>query len=461
MDVKGKKITVVGLGISGKAAAILLKQKGAEVYATDSSSSDNTKAISEELKRAGISVETGRHTEDFIKGSELVVVSPGVMDSSDALRFADKNSMPVVSEIELASWFCKAPIIAVTGTNGKTTTATLIGLFLKAEGKESVVCGNIGEAFCEKVNDIRSDQIAVVEVSSFQLKRINSFRPKAAVITNITQNHFDWHVDFKEYFDSKKNIYKNQRVEDYTVLNYDDHNLKNLEYETHGQVYFFSRYTNVKGAYFDGKRLVLNKDEENSPVCSIDDVELRGLHNVSNILSACICADIFGVSASAMKKVLLGFKGLKHRFQNIADIDGINYIDDSKSTTVDACKAALLSCRDSVILIAGGRDKGSDFSIIRGLIEKRVKAVILIGEAREKIRRALEGASNIHDARDMDEAVNISHDIAKRGDAVLLSPMCASFDMYKDYKHRGEAFQVAVKKLERKKNSVERIADSV
>lgn len=447
MELERKRVTVVGIGVTGKAASILLRRKGTLVYATDSGCSDELKAAAQELKKLGVFVEIGKHTEAFIRGSDLVVVSPGVTDSSPAIVMANTNSIPIVSEIELASWFCRAPMIAVTGTNGKSTVVTLIGLMLKASGKNPVVCGNIGEAFCNMVDDISSEDIAVVEVSSFQLKRIRNLRPRVAAITNIAQNHFDWHADFREYLECKMNIYKNQKEDDFTILNYDDPRLKNLERDLCSQAYFFSIYDEVKGAYFYGNHIILNMGTQEFSVCRADDIRLKGEHNISNILCACVCAYILGADPDAMKKILFEFEGLDHRFQDVATINGIRFIDDSKATTVDAARAALTSCSEKVILIAGGRDKGSDFSKIKELIAEKTKAVILMGEAKSKIREGLKGAAEIYDARDMDEAVSISQDLAKRGDIVLLSPMCASFDMYRDYKHRGETFRNAVSKL--------------
>lgn len=447
MELKDKKVTVAGLGISGKAASILLRQKQALVYATDSGCSDELKAAAEELKSAGVLVEIGRHTEAFIKNSDLMVVSPGVADCSPAIAMANKDSIPIISEIELASWFCRAPIIAVTGTNGKSTVVTLIGLMLKASRKEPVVCGNIGEAFCSRVLDIPSGETAVLEVSSFQLKRIKSFRPRIAAITNVTQNHFDWHLDFEEYFSSKRNIYKNQKENDFTILNYDDPNLKNLKKDLPSTTYFFSMNDKVRGAYCDGNHIILNIGTQELIICSTEEVRLTGGHNISNVLCACLCAYLSGATPGGIRKVLFEFKGLTHRFQDVADINGVRFINDSKATTVDAAKAALTACQGRVILIAGGRDKGSDFSRIRELIAEKTKAVVLIGEAKNKIRESLEGATKIYAAHNMDEAVSISQDTAERGDIVLLSPMCASFDMYRDYQERGEAFCNAVAKL--------------
>jgi UDP-N-acetylmuramoylalanine--D-glutamate ligase len=450
MDLKNKKITVVGLGISGRAAALILKQKGAFAYATDISESDSVKYTACELRQKGIYTETGKHTEVFIKGSEYIVVSPGVHDTSEALKIAERFSIPIITEIELASWFWKGPIIAVTGTNGKSTVATLTGLLLANSGRDAVVCGNIGNAFCGLLTEVATDQIAVVETSSFQLKRISSFKPKVSAIINISQDHFDWHKDLDEYFECKKNIYKNQDSNDFCILNYDDERLRHLNGKIKARKYFYSIKDKPKGAYLEDRRLVLNIDNNIQTLCRTDDIRLKGNHNIANILCACLCSYLMGASKEGIKKTLSAFGGLRHRFEDVSEINGVRFIDDSKATTVDACRVALLSCNGNVILIAGGRDKGSDFSAIKDIVSDKVKKIILIGEAADKISKAFSGKTDISSAKDMQAAVTIAWHSANKGDTVLLSPMCASFDMYRDYKQRGDVFTQAVLKLKKK-----------
>jgi len=447
MELEGKKIVVVGIGISGKAASLLLKKQGAIVYATDSCTSKELSRVAKELEIKSIRVELGKYTTDIVKAADLIVVSPGVKDDSDILDIAKKRSIPIISEIELASWFCKGPIIAVTGTNGKSTIVTLTGLMLKASGKEPVVCGNIGKVFSGGVLDIIERQPAVVEVSSFQLKRIDKFKPKIALIANITQNHFDWHGNFNDYFASKKNIYKNQDSSDFCILNYDDKKIMALGRELNSRVYYYSVRKKVKGAYLRGDDLILNTDANETKICSVSDIELPGSHNVSNILACSLCSYLAGARLKDIASALTRFKGLDHRFQQVSTIDGVRYINDSKATTVAACKAALNSCAENVILIAGGRGKGSDYKVIKELVRAKVKSIVLIGEAKEKIRADLAGAANMFEASSMDKAVAISRDKAISGDTVLLSPMCASFDMFSSYKDRGSAFKQAVLKL--------------
>ncbi|MFC1807195.1 UDP-N-acetylmuramoyl-L-alanine--D-glutamate ligase [Candidatus Omnitrophota bacterium] len=447
MDLKNKKVTVVGLGVSGEAASLLAHSRGARVYATDSSSLPEIENIANALIRKGINAETGRHTSDFLKDADLLVVSPGVLDDSPVMKMAKANSTPVISEIELASWYCRAPIIAITGTNGKTTTVTLIGRILNHAGQKTVVCGNIGEAFARKIEYITDEHIVVLEVSSFQLKRIESFKPKISIITNVSQNHFDWHPDFDDYFDSKKNIFLNQDDDDITILNYDDANLRAIGKESKAQVYYISTKEEVEGAFYRDNAVYLNIDKKIEKLYDMDQVNLKGAHNISNILSASLVAGLIGISSDNIHSAVAKFKGLDHRCQDIAIVGGIRFIDDSKATTVDACRAALCSCDGKVILIAGGKDKGSDFTKIRKMISEKVKELILIGEAKEKIKRSLSGSVNISYAYSMDQAVSMAWEMGKDGDVVLLSPMCASFDMYKDYKERGDVFQNAVGKL--------------
>lgn len=449
MILENKKVTVVGLGISGKAASILLKEKGAYVYAIDSDRSDKLKRISSELKSKGIDVSLGSYDEEVIKKSDLMVVSPSIKDDSALLKFAKNTSMPIVSEIELASWFCKAPIVAVTGTNGKSTIVTLIGKMLNESGKSAIVCGNIGDAFSGNVADIREDQVIVLEVSSFQLKRIDTFKPKISLITNITQNHFDWHSDFKDYFDSKKRIFKNQSKGDYTILNYDDSHLNTIGDQLASKGLFFSMNKEVEGSYYDDGKLVLNIDGKRLDICNTDSILLKGRHNIANSLAASLCSYLAGASIEGIKKALSSFKGLDHRFQYVADIEGVKFVDDSKATTVDACRIALSSCDGKVILIAGGRDKGSDFTKIKDIVKEKVKAVVLLGEANNKIATALGSVTEVHEARNMDDAVSKAQSVASANDVVLLSPMCASFDMYSSYKERGDLFKNAVRSLER------------
>lgn len=443
----GKKVTVIGIGESGKSAALLLKKKGALVYATDSGFSTKLQKDAEELKDAGIFVEIGQHTKEFIDGSELVIISPGVKDSSEAVLMANRARVPIISEIELASWYCKSPVIAITGTNGKSTVVTLAGLMLDADKKDVVVCGNIGEAFSKKIDNITNETIVVLELSSFQLSRIRHFKPKVACITNISQNHLDVHSNFKNYFEAKKRIFENLKKDDLLILNYDDINLKVLAKNSVSRTSFFSYNEKTRGAYLNNGRMFLNDGEKDELICDIEQVSLKGAHNIMNILAACLCVSAVGCSYKAMREVIGNFSGLSHRCEMLGTIHGISFIDDSKSTTVDSTKAALRSCNGTVILIAGGRDKNSNFDVIKPIIKEKVKAVVLIGEAADKIKSSFSEVTSIYEADTMEDAVETAFKSANEGEFVLLSPMCASFDMFSSYKERGDCFKKEVSKL--------------
>ncbi len=446
MNLAGKKITVVGIGESGKSAAFFLKSKGAVVYATDCGDSEEVKSSASALKSAGINVETGKHSKDFINNSQLIIVSPGVSDESPAVKLAKKSKIEIISEIELAFRFCKGKIVAVTGTNGKSTTATLIAKIISNAGKNAVLCGNVGEAFSKKISEISKDTIVVLEVSSFQLEHIKTFKPYISIILNISQNHLDRHKDLEEYFAAKRRIYQYQRKDDYIILNYDDINLRKPTNKINPKVFFFSQKNIVKGAYAKNNRLFLNIKTP-QPICNIEDFRLRQPHNIENFLAASLCAALCDVPPDVIKNTLISFEGLEHRLQFITTIKGIDFIDDSKATTVDATRAALRSMKKKVVLIAGGKDKGMDFNLAGKDIKEKVRVLILIGEAKPKIAKAFSDFTHIIEAGDMDEAVNMAGRIARQGECVLLSPMCASFDMYRNYKERGEAFKTAVRRM--------------
>jgi UDP-N-acetylmuramoylalanine--D-glutamate ligase len=456
MQIKGKNITVVGLGLSGNAAAILLAKKGACVYATDSADSGRLRSIASRLREKGIKTSLGRYCERIVKNADLIVISPGIKDDTGVLKIANKMRIPVISEIELASWFSKSDIIAVTGTNGKSTIVTLIGLMLKLSGKKPIVCGNIGKAFSGIVLSAKKTQPIVLETSSFQLKRIGIFKPKISLISNITQNHLDMHTDLGEYFSSKKNIYKNQEKDDFCVLNYDDKNLRSVKPVPRAKTYFYSLVKNVEGTFLDNGSVIINIDGKKKRICSVGDIILHGEHNFSNVLAASCCAYLAGASLKAIRYVLNQFRGLPHRCEHVIMYKGVNYVDDSKATSVHACAAALKAFPGKLLLIAGGRDKNSDFKAITGIIRSRVKSIIAIGEAKDKIVGAFSGCTQVHKASCMEEAVKIAEDKSLPGDTVLLSPMCASFDMYNSYSERGMDFRRVVEKLKTKKVTLRR-----
>lgn len=412
---KGKKVAVIGLARSGAAAANLLFELGAEVRVTDNQDNAATKAAVERLKSKDIKRELGGHTREFIIDSEMLVVSPGVADTALPLAWAKETNIPLISEIELGWMLCPAPIIAVTGSTGKTTVTTLIAMVLREAGKNALACGNIGNPFCAVVAGAKSDDLICLEVSSFQLEKIRDFKPKAALILNLNRNHLDRHKDMQEYLDAKKRVFMNQDEGDYLVLNYDDPALKPLAREAKAKTIFFQQR--------DG----LNPNQ--AAVCAV--------------------ADIFGVKQEACLKAFRGFKGLEHRLEYVAEIEGVKFINDSKATLVESAVWAIDNISSGIILIAGGRDKGLDYQGLIPAARGKVKEVVLIGEARKKIAGAFAGALPYQEAATLEAAVEAAFKAASPGDTVLLSPMCSSFDMFSDYEERGRVFKQAVNDLKR------------
>jgi len=343
--------------------------------------------------------------------------------------------------------FCKGKIIAITGTNGKSTVTTLIGRMLKDGGFDTVVCGNIGNSICGEIPRIKNDTWVVLEVSSFQLERIKSFRPRIAVILNITDDHLDRYKKFDDYSDEKLKIFANQSGDDALILNYDAVNLRRLKDMAPSGVLFYSRTEKTNGAYVKDGEIILTLNGKKKIAGPVKDIPLKGPHNLENVLASCLAAGLAGAREDSMMKSIKGFRGLSHRAETVDVINGVEYVDDSKGTTVDStCRALEASCKP-VILIAGGKDKNSDYTPIRSIVKEKVKHLILIGEAKARIAGALGDIVRTHEAGTMDDAVRLAGRLAVGDTMVLLSPMCSSFDMFRDYKHRGEAFKEAVKRL--------------
>ena len=434
----GKKVIVIGLARSGMCAANLLKDLGAIVSATDSADNLPLRERAEDLRSKGIAVEIGRHTVDFIRGQGLAVVSPGVHPESLALLWAREFNIPVISEIELAWRSCPAEVIATTGTNGKTTVTTLIAEVLNAAGKKALALGNIGRPFSQEVRSLQAGDFVSLEVSSFQLETIDRFRPGISVILNLTSDHLDRYQDMSEYLAAKKRIFKNQSADDYLVLNYDQPELRALVKESKAKTIFFGK------TYSEEFKGLDSRFRGNDRVSLFDNL------NPNQLAVLAVCG-ILGVSREICLKVFAEFKGVEHRMEKVDNISGVDFINDSKATNVDSTVWALNNTVKPAILIAGGRDKNSDYKTIAGLIRQKVKLMVLIGEARDKIRSALEGALPIREASSLEEAVRSGFKQAKPGDCVLLSPMCASFDMFDNYEHRGKVFKDAVRGLRDKK----------
>ena len=447
MDLNRKKVLVVGLARTGIATARFLKAKGSLVTATEMKPEEEMKEALEELKGMDIGAEWGGHqTETFLK-QDMIVVSPGVDLSIEPIQRAIQQGVRVISEIELAYHFIRVPIIAVTGTNGKTTTTLLIGEMLKEDGRKVGVGGNVGEPLILFADGEGRWEVLVVEISSFQLEAIEDFRPRISVLLNITEDHLDRYSSYGDYIEAKVRIFANQNSGDVAVLNRDDPIVMQFGERVMARRVLFSLKGKLdEGAFSNGQTISLRRGGREEKY-SLAKTSLKGIHNVENIMAALTSARIFGCSKKAIQGVINRFEGLEHRLEFVREIGGVRFYNDSKGTNVGSVVKSLQSFSEPLILIAGGKDKNGDLSPLEELIRKRVKHLILIGEAKERMNRELGGLTDTIMAKTVEEAVLLAHRKAKAGEVVLLSPACSSFDMFKDYKERGRIFKEAVKHL--------------
>ena len=447
INLEGIKVLVVGLAKTGLATARFLREKGARVSATEMRRPEEMKEAAREMAEMNLAVEWGGHrTETFMK-QDLIVVSPGVDLAIEPIQAALKRGVRLISEIELAYRFISVPILAVTGTNGKTTTTVLLGEMLKEEGRRVGVGGNVGKPLILLTDGHGEWDVLVVEISSFQLEAIETFRPRIAILLNVTEDHLDRYPGYRDYIAAKAKIFENQTPEDLAILNRDDPVVMNLAERVNSRKKFFSSKDRIdEGAFADGGtiRLRLNRAEEDYPLAK---ARLKGAHNVENMMAALLAARLFGCSKRAVESTLSRFEGLEHRLEFVREIDGVRYFNDSKGTNVGSVVKSLESFSEPVILIAGGKDKQGDLYPLKELIRHRVRRLILIGEAKERMARELGPLTETVIARTLEEAVQLSHQMARRGEVVLLSPACSSFDMFKDYKERGKVFKEAVKRI--------------
>ncbi|QAT17269.1 UDP-N-acetylmuramoylalanine--D-glutamate ligase [Candidatus Velamenicoccus archaeovorus] len=411
-----KKVTVVGLARSGLAAARLLKKLGADVTVTEAKRSEQYECLARELGEEGVVVELGGHSRAAVAGRDLLVLSPGARLDALPVVWAGEEHIEIVSELELAASVCPATIIAITGTNGKTTTTTLVGDVLKAAGRRAFVLGNIGMPFSAKVLEMKKEDYVSLEVSSFQLETIHAFHPRVAVILNLTPDHLDRYRDVADYLEAKKRVYMNQDRADWLILNETDAALRALAAEAPARVLFFGK--NAQDAEFD--------------------------QNQQAVLAV---AAALGLDRRACLEVFKNFKGVEHRIEFVRVLDGVEYLNDSKATNIDSTVWALRNIKKPVVLIAGGRDKGSDFASIGELVRQKVKFVVLTGEASDRIAAAWHDVVLLEQVTTFEQAVRRARQHARTGDCVLFSPMCKSFDMFTDYEHRGRTFKEIVGRL--------------
>ncbi|MBM7624378.1 UDP-N-acetylmuramoyl-L-alanine--D-glutamate ligase [Sporohalobacter salinus] len=454
MDLADKKVVVIGLGKrTGIAAAEFLIEQKAEVLVSDIKPAKDLQDELEELSEYDIDFDLGGHGSKVIDDTDLIVISPGVPSDIPILKEARHLGIPVISEIELAYRFCKAPIMAITGTNGKTTTTTLTGEMFTAAKEEVKVRGNIGDPLIEDITSLSDKGVVVAEISSFQLENIQYFRPKISLILNLTPDHLNRHGTFENYIAAKKKIFFNQQKSDYTVLNYDDELTRKLANETEGQVIYFSRHDKLNnGVYVENGKIINNLTADNESLIKIDETGIKGPHNLENALGAVTIALLGGINLGVIQKVLKEFSGIEHRIEEVAVIEGIKYIDDSKATNPAAAIKALETFAAPITLIAGGMDKNADLTEFAVKIAEKVQNLILLGETAEKIKESVSnlGLDNIKQVKAIDEAVRVAEKISVKGDIVLLAPGCASWDMFDSYKQRGNEFKKEVMNLRRK-----------
>jgi len=446
----GRNVLVVGLGRSGLAVSEVLRRHDCVVTATDTSQKSDLNPEARALEEQGVRLALGGHDPSLLKGKELIILSPGIPRAIPLIQEALRRGIPVLSEIEIAWELSRAPIVAVTGTNGKSTVVTLLGQIMASAGFEVAVAGNIGIPLCAVAEGIPPEGVIVAEISSFQLDSVDKFHAKVAVLLNITPDHLDRYPDVESYAAAKARVFSNQTSSDFAVLNADDPAQTAMAATLGARTLSFSfRERKVKhGAFVRGKSFWFRGADGEFEVAGVDDVPLKGPHNIANVM-ACICAAAAaGVPPQEMKRPIEEFKGLEHRLEEVAEIDGVVFVNDSKATNVDSMKYALLSFERPLVLIAGGKDKGGNFSKLSSLASEKVKALVLIGQAAEKIRSSWP-STKAHRANSMEEAVAMALGLARPGDVVLLAPGCASYDMFKDFEHRGRVFKEAVHALAR------------
>jgi UDP-N-acetylmuramoylalanine--D-glutamate ligase len=449
MELKNKRVLVVGLGKSGLAAARFLKERGARVTVSDARPATLIAELPG-LVAEGIAVEAGSHGLLTFRRQDLIVVSPGVPQSTPELMQVRAMGMHIIGEMELGAQYLQGEVVAITGSNGKTTTTSLMGEILNAAGRPTLVGGNIGKPVTEMVAESTPETWSVLEVSSFQLETIETFKPRIAMVLNITPDHLDRHGSFEKYAAAKARITENQRAEDFLVLNAENTPTQMVAAKTKAQIFWFSAVRQIKqGAFVHGESIFFIEKEgaKPEPVMPVAEITLAGKHNVENVLAAVCAARLAGVSSEVIRSAVAAFKAVEHRLEFVREVAGVKYYNDSKATNVDATAKAIEAFAGGVHVILGGKDKDSDYGTLAPLLREKVKTVITIGSAAEKIERQLAGVVKIESAETLARAVAKTQELSVAGDVVLLAPACASFDQFENYEHRGRVFKELVMAL--------------
>lgn len=443
-------VLIVGAGRSGVASALLAKRQGfGKVFVTEKNAENNFTDTKRLFDQNEIEYEFGKHTFSFLDDCDFVVVSPGVPPDAEIIIEAEKRNKRIISEIEFAYQFCKNPIIGVTGTNGKTTTTAIIEFILKTAGRKAIACGNIGTPFSNFVDNVDSDTIFVLELSSYQLDRIETFKPDVALILNITPDHINYHKSFPNYRKAKFKIFANQNENDLLILNFDDRETLIARSQARGSVAFFGLTPVEFGAYLEGDNICLRfpKGSNEEVVMKSGEIKIPGIHNIYNSLASIVAARFFEVRNEFIRNALMNFQGVEHRLEFVRELDGVVYINDSKATNVDSTYYALSSYNRPIIWIAGGRSDKNDYDFLDDVVEKNVKAIIAFGEAKGEIFAHFCTMKRCYLEDSLEDAVTRAREIAEYGDVVLLSPACKSFDMFKNFEHRGKVFKEIVSSL--------------
>ena len=450
-EARKKKFAVIGGARSGLAVAKLLRARGADVFLSEKAPAKQMPQTIDELERLELPHEFGGNTLRVLE-ADIIVLSPGVPSDIPIIKEAKVKAVKVVSEIEVASWFCPAPIIAITGTNGKTTTTALIGRIFEDAKRTAMTAGNIGIAFSQIVDQLTQQSVAIVEVSSFQLDHIESFRPKVTVLLNITPDHLDrYQRSFKQYIASKCRVFENQRAGDYVIYNLNDevvrNNAEKLVDPRVKKLPFSKEKPINEGAFIAANRLKTIVDGSESDVIATGDLSVRGQHNLYNAMAASLVAKVMDISTASLRSTLRNFKGVEHRLEFIRIVNGVTFVNDSKATNVESVWYALRSFDQPIVAILGGRDKGNDYSRLFRVVTEHVKNIVAIGESAEKVVGVFTPIVRVTKATTMEEAVHAAASLTSPGDVVLLSPACASFDWFEDYEQRGRVFKQIVMNL--------------
>lgn len=448
MEIENKKITIIGAVKSGVAAAKLVKKIGGIPFVSDISEEETLREFVQELRNEGIEFETGRHS-NRVYDCSLMVVSPGVPIDAPVLVKAKQKKIKLISEVELAFNNCKGKIIAITGTNGKTTTTSLCGHVFNQGGINAFVAGNIGVPFSDIALDVEKEEIVALEVSSFQLDLIERFKPKVAIILNITPDHLNrYENSMDKYAESKQRIYSNQGKSDYLIVNKDNGEVLKYLKEYKSKSFYFSLDEELENGSFKKDNMVhFRKNGKDLFQCSVSDIKIKGEHNISNTMAVICAAKIFNLDNAKVIKALRTFEGVEHRLELVKEIDGVKFINDSKATNVDSVLYALKSFDEPIFLILGGQDKGNNYNQIKAVVVERVEKIYAIGSSAEKIFSFFHSDVKVEIKNSLEDVISTAIKDTRRGDIVLLSPACASFDMFENYEHRGKEFKEAVSRI--------------